>query len=209
MKAGPIFPPPVASPEPPVALVPGRAAVPMWLVALTGLLTYWAVLYLDRNAGGFAALVFDRGDRAADVAARVPKPGAEGLVAHGERIYGVYCAVCHQADGRGRPGQFPPLVGSDWLNAPGARRPIRIVLDGVAGPLTVNGQGFNNAMLPWRGHLSDADIAAVLTFVGTHPGFQNHGVAVTPAHVKAIRDATQERRANWTEAELLAVPTGD
>ena len=208
MKAGPVFPPPVAPPEEPVP-PPGRAPVPMWLVALTGLLAYWAVLYLDQNAGGFAAAVFDRGDRAADVAARVPKPGAEGLVAHGERIYSVYCSVCHQADGRGRPGQFPPLVGSDWLNAAGARRPIRIVLDGLAGPVTVNGQGFNNAMLPWRGHLSDADIAAVLTFVGAHPGFQNHGVAVTPAQVKAIREATQERRSNWTEAELLAVPAGD
>jgi mono/diheme cytochrome c family protein len=203
-----VKPSPAATPRPPENPPPPaeQFATPMWLVALTGLLCFWAAVYLDLNAGGFQALVFNHGDRPADVAARVPKSETEGLVAHGRRIYGVYCAACHQPDGRGRPGQFPPLAGSEWVNAGGVNRIIRVVLDGVAGPMTVRGQTFNNAMLPWRAHLSDEDIVAVLTFVRRNAEFHNTAGPVSPAQVKAVRDATQDRRANWTEAELLAVP---
>ncbi len=203
---------PAAGPRPPESTAPPAAeqfATPMWLVALTGLLCFWGAVYLDLNAGGFQALVFNRGDRPADVAARVPKSGTGDLVTHGRRIYGVYCAACHQPDGRGRPGQFPPLAGSEWVNAASPDRIIRVVLDGAAGPMTVRGQTFNNAMLLWRAQLSDEDIAAVLTFVRRNAEFHNTAGPVAPAQVKAIRDATQDRRANWTEAELLAVPVSE
>lgn len=182
---------------------------PMWLVSLFGIALYWGGLYLHQNAGAFNPLVFQRGEYYADLEQRVPKSEADALIAQGRRVYSTYCSACHQPNGRGVAGQFPPLAGSDWVNGVGPNRMIRIVLDGLQGPITVNGQSFNNVMLPWRDQLSDEDIAAVLTFVRVNKDWGNAGTAVTPAQVKKIRDTTADKGGNWTAAELLAIPDSD
>lgn len=181
---------------------------PLWLVALLGLMAYWGQIYIDHNGGELSPLVFNHGDRIADLEARVPRSEADALIVRGKKVYGTYCVACHQPSGLGLPGQFPPLVGSEWALADGPNRIIRIVLNGLTGPITVKGTEFNNTMLPWRDQLTDEDIAGVLTFVRSNKEWGHKAPPVTPAQVKAIRDATVDRPSNWTSQELLALPEG-
>lgn len=219
-----LAPRPHTPPNPaPAALVPDLAPgpepaeprtgtafyTPIWLVAVFGVALYWATLYVDRHGGGFNPMVFTPGELLADVEARVPRSEADALLARGRQIYNTYCSACHQPHGRGVPNQFPPLAGSDWVLVEGPNRMIRIVLNGLQGPITVNGAEFNNVMLPWRDQLSDQDIAAVLTFVRGNKEWGNTADPVSPAQVKAIREATAGRDTSWTAQELLAIPVKD
>jgi nitrite reductase (NO-forming) len=109
-------------------------------------------------------------------------------IAHGQRVFSSVCAACHQQTGTGIPAVFPPLAASDYLNAD-KKRAIRIVINGLTGPVTVNGQTFNSAM-PSLG-LSDEDVANALTFV--YNTWNNAGHEVTPAEVKAVRGTSAKR----------------
>jgi mono/diheme cytochrome c family protein len=181
----------------------------MWFIAAFGLAVYWGGIYLHENAGAFHPLVFDQGDTFALVEGRVPKSEADDLIVQGRKVYTVYCLVCHQPNGRGVPGDKPPLAESDWVLVGGPNRLIRIVLNGLQGPITVKGQDFNNVMLPWRDQLSDQDIAAVLTFVRGNKEWGNTAPPVSAAQVKPIREATKDRASSWTPPELLALPEQD
>ncbi len=115
-----------------------------------------------------------------------PPPGAPKSKAEkielGRRLFTSICAACHQPTGQGLPNVFPPLAGSDLLNAD-KNRAIKIVINGRQGELIVNGRKFNNSMpkLP----LGDDDIANALTFV--YNSFGNAGLEVTPEEVKFLR----------------------
>jgi mono/diheme cytochrome c family protein len=102
----------------------------------------------------------------------------------GKKLFNSICAACHQATGQGRPNVFPPLAGSDYLNAD-KNRAIQLVLFGRQGEVLVNGMKYNNNMPSFP--LSDADIANVLTYV--YNSFGNSGLEVNPAEVKALRAA--------------------
>jgi mono/diheme cytochrome c family protein len=123
--------------------------------------------------------------------------------AAGKRVFLMHCAACHQVNGRGLPGVYPPLAGSEWVNG-AEERIIRIALLGMTGPTQVKGETFNNLMTPFRGVLSDEQIAGVLTYIRQEWG--NASPAVSPSAVAAIRAATSERTAPWTAMELLALP---
>lgn len=116
-------------------------------------------------------------------AAVVSAPAKEDPAVAGARVFGRTCAACHQAQGQGIPHAFPPLAGSDFLLAD-KERSIGIVLGGLSGPVTVNGQTFNSAM-PRHDWLSDGDIASVLTYVRSSWG--NQGDPVTRDEVAAKR----------------------
>lgn len=103
-------------------------------------------------------------------------------VMRGEKIFAQTCAACHQPDGRGLPGVFPPLAGSDFLLAD-AERAVRIVTRGLSGPVTVNGVEYRSAMPPLP--LSDQDVAAVLSYVMQAWG--NNGPAVAISDVTRVR----------------------
>jgi len=105
------------------------------------------------------------------------------LKARGAQVYTANCAACHQATGQGLPGVFPPLVGSEYTNK-NPKEHIKIVLKGLQGPIKVAGKAYNGVM-PAFAHLSDEDIAAVVTYERVSWG--NHGGAVKPADVKALR----------------------
>ncbi len=106
-------------------------------------------------------------------------------IARGEAIFGQSCVACHQATGQGIPGVFPPLAGSDYLLAD-ADRAVRVVLNGLAGPVTVNGVDYNSAMPPMP--LADDEVAAVLTYVMQAWG--NTGPAIDADAVARVRAAT-------------------
>lgn len=205
----PALPDYLTSPEPPEPTMARGAETPIWLVTILALIIYWGGLYVDSFGGSFNALVATRGDMIADLEARVPHSEADALVARGRQVYATYCVACHQPNGRGLPNQFPPVAGSDWVNTPGPNRLVRIVLNGLQGPITVSGQPFNNVMLAWRSQLKDEDIAAVLTYIRGNQDWGNTAGAVTPAQVAAIREATKAKAGYWSPDELLALPDSD
>jgi mono/diheme cytochrome c family protein len=111
----------------------------------------------------------------------------------------------------GAPGQFPPLVHSDWVNAATPNRVIRIVLCGLQGPLVLNGQPFSTAaqMTPFRDSKTDQEIADILTFVRSNKDWQNTASDVSPEEVAKIRDAVKPHPNTFTPDELLKVPLED
>lgn len=123
----------------------------------------------------------------------------------GEGVYKAVCITCHQADGKGMTGAFPPLAESSWVNAD-PETPIRIVIKGLGGPIEVNGVVFNSLMPPPAG-LDDKKIAEVLTFVRS--SFGNKASAITTEQVAKVRAEIDARSTPWTSAELSALRTAE
>ena len=180
--------------------VEGRERGPWWYwVAAVGTLLFGG-FYFGRYTGVFAgapAVHAPVGPRAM-MAAR-SRPGGEPLPSRdGATVYAGTCAACHQANGEGTPGLFPPLAGSEYVTGdPG--RLIRLVLRGLTGPVTVRGATYDGQMPPWQ-QLSDAELAAALSFVRSSWG--NGAAAVTVEDVARERTATAGRMGPWTVADL-------
>jgi mono/diheme cytochrome c family protein len=129
--------------------------------------------------------------------------GSSDPNAKGREIFLKLCAVCHQPDGEGKDGVAPPLAGSEWALTPQGGRLVRIVLNGVTGPMHVRGRDWNLAMPPWRENLTDDQVAVVLTYVRSRVG-TNHAGAITPEFVAAARK--EAHPPPETPAELLRIP---
>ena len=106
----------------------------------------------------------------------------EQQIADGKVIYTKTCVACHQAQGQGLEGAFPPLAKSDFLNAD-VDRAIDIVLHGKQGEVTVNGKKYNSVMTPQP--LSVQEVADVLTYV--YNTWDNSKKVVTPEMVQKIK----------------------
>jgi nitrite reductase (NO-forming) len=111
--------------------------------------------------------------------------GREQQIAKGQALYSTTCASCHQATGQGLAGAIPPLARSDFLAKNENKRVIRVVLNGLSGPVRVNGSTFDSAMPP-LGHLSDDDVANILSYVFNSWG--NDRGLVAPAEVARLRE---------------------
>jgi nitrite reductase (NO-forming) len=112
----------------------------------------------------------------------------EDQIASGNVLFLGTCSTCHQPSGQGIPNVFPPLARSDFLMAD-KRRSIEIVLNGLSGPVTVNGQEYNSVMPPMS-QLNDDEIANILTFVRNSWGNEGEGVSaaeVTEARAQTVR----------------------
>src|SRR5690606_26372683 len=120
------------------------------------------------------------------LALAIPLLLAGGAATGGEQAYLANCAACHQPDGKGLAGAFPPLAASDWLQGKTAADVATTVLTGLDGEIVVNGVTYNSLM-PAQSHISDADIAAISTYVMNQWG--NPGGSVTEAEVAARRTA--------------------
>jgi nitrite reductase (NO-forming) len=116
-------------------------------------------------------------------AEKVVASSKQEQIQYGKRIYETNCNACHQAQGQGIAGAFPPLADSDYLNAD-HQRAINVILKGLNGPITVNGVKYNGVMPAMQ--LSDEDIANVLTFLLNN--WENNGGVVTPEDVAAQRE---------------------
>ena len=113
-------------------------------------------------------------------------------------LYATACASCHQSAGEGRFPVFPPLAGSPWVNGDPDRL-VALTLHGISGPIDVNTVGYSGLM-PGFPHLSDREIAEVLSYVRNSWG--NETSRLTEADVSAVRMRTGDRRTPWTAAEL-------
>ena len=109
--------------------------------------------------------------------------GLDARIAAGKQVYETVCMACHQADGKGLPGAFPPLAGSDYLAGDPARA-VGVVVNGLQGEVVVNGVKFNSVM-PAMVQLSDQQIADALTYAMNTWG--NSAGSITVAQVAAER----------------------
>ncbi len=184
----------------------GYEPVPLWLVAVFGALVFWGGWYVATYSGGFRGDVLDEHPEARyGTAAPTPTAPPDPLVV-GKRLFTANCVACHQASGTGQPGVYPPLAGSEWVLGLPAR-PLRILLHGLSGPVSVKGQTYNGEMPSFGGKLKDDQIAALLSYVRQEWG--NGAAPVSPAAVAATRSATAGRTQPWTQSELLAVAVND
>lgn len=104
--------------------------------------------------------------------------------AAGAQVYQQNCSSCHQAQGQGEAGVFPPLAKNPVVVGD-ATKVIHIVKYGLSGPVQVAGKTYNGQMPAWNGTLSDAQIASVISYVRSSWG--NSASAVTTAQVDAVK----------------------
>lgn len=186
-----------SDPEPSIAHVP----LPVWVFVMLAFLLFWGFVYLDRHGGGFNKQVYGPFESTNQLFALRPV-GDPDLVA-GQAVYNKTCLPCHQPSGAGLAGQFPPLAGSEWVLSEDPSHLIRIILNGLQGPIEVKGQQWNAVMVPWKDTLKDEEIAQVATFV--RGAWGNSATKVAPDQVKKIRDESAARPAAWTAEDLLKV----
>ena len=94
---------------------------------------------------------------------------------NGAQIFGAKCASCHQPNGQGTSA-YPPLNGNPHVGAADPKDMIATIVNGRSGPLAVNGTTYNGKMPTWKGQMSNADIAAVATYVRSAWGNKAPGV---------------------------------
>ncbi len=185
---------------------PGREPAPMWIMFLgmvvaivaggqlgpmTGKFSFETSNPFSVTQGGDPRPKTEGGDGGADPFQVAMKKGASG--------YAV-CGGCHQGNGLGLAGQFPPLAGSEWVTG-GTERLIRVVQHGLTGAITVKGQGYNTpgGMQAFGAAMSAGDLANVLTYIRNTWGNEAH--MVTKEMVEKVR-ADDKRATQWTQAEL-------
>ena len=162
-----------------------RSHLPMWILVLTFTLLYLGGIYFDHHSGWFDRQVYAPFANAAMLESYQPKSGAAAMLAHGKKTYEMICGTCHGVDGLGKPGQAPPLAGSEWVNARGINRFVHIPLLGVNGVIKVEGQDWNLNMAAMGAALPDEELAAVCSYILSSWG--NKGGPVTADDIKAIR----------------------
>jgi len=177
--------------------------VPTWIFVLALLLLFLSAVYFDHHSGWFDAQVYQPYASAEELDEYQPKSGAAAMLAEGKRSYETVCGLCHGYDGMGKPGQAPPLAGSEWVNTKGVNGLIRIPLAGLNGPLTVQGKDWNLSMAAMGAALSDADLANVLTYVRQSWG--NKAGLVTADDVKSVRASLGARPKPLTVEQLKAL----
>ncbi len=185
---------------------PKALSVSPWGIFILMALMFGGGMYLFANSGGFSPSIFDTNRVSWSGAGAGPAAVPDPMVV-GKKVFTQVCSVCHQSTGLGVPGQFPPLVGSEWVLGTGWQGDnhiVKIVLNGLQGVVNVNGANYNNAMAPWGTVLKDEQIAAVLTYVRNEWG--NSAPPISRDFVAQIRKETADRKDPWTQKELQAIP---
>lgn len=173
-----------------------EAPIPLFLLLIAACVMFWGGFYLAKYSGDFQSDVFTPDFSRASMAAAKPYDP----IAHGEKIFKGKgnCVTCHQANGQGLPGTYPPLDGSPYVTGP-KERMVKILIYGLGGPIEVLGHTYNNNMPP-IGSFSDKEIAAVASYV--RRAWSNKADAIDEALVAEVRKATAGRTQPWTVSEL-------
>ena len=170
-----------------------------WIVTmLLGAMAMWGAFYIVTTPFGEGS---DVGDGRSASALAPPKVVHQGAAPapDGQALYMARCSACHQANGQGAAGVFPPLAGSEWVLGP-ERVLVAALLHGISGEIEVRGAKYQGAM-PSFAALSDAEIAAVATYIRSAWG--NAASAVTAERVAQVRAATRDRAQPYEGGEAL------
>jgi mono/diheme cytochrome c family protein len=183
----------------------GYEPIPLWLVSFFMALVFWGGAYLAFNSGGFESTVFNPSQVSWTGGGAVAKGPPDPRVV-GKRLFTANCVACHQATGLGVAGQFPTLVGSEWVLTEGwhgDNHLIGVLLHGLQGAIQVKGETYNGAMPPWK-QLKDDQIAAILTYIRSEWG--NNESPITAEQVAKVREETAAQTEPYTQAQLQAIP---
>jgi mono/diheme cytochrome c family protein len=123
----------------------------------------------------------------------------------GNNVFNKNCQACHQQNGAGVPGVFPPIVGSEWVTGP-PEVLVHILLNGLHEPITVAGATYNGVMPAWRDVLKDQEIAAVASYI--RQWAPNASPPVESDLVSKLREPPPPRSTPWTATEPKANPRG-
>ena len=178
-----------------------RSAAPIWIIVVTLLLLFVGGYYFDRHSGWFNPKLYEPYTSTEQLESFQPKSGEAAARARGKVVYDSVCGICHAPDGLGKPGQAPPLAGSEWVVAKGFNRLAHITLAGVSGPLKVAGKDWNLNMAAMGAALPDDDLAAVLTYIRISWG--NKAGVVTGDDLKAIRASLGKKGLPLTQEQLM------
>ena len=177
----------------------GFSPVPIFLMFIFAALCFWGGVYLVEHSGGYR---WDAYSPDFNPNAGAPKPVEITLFDRGAKVYRNQCAQCHQADGNGVLGVYPPLVASNWVT--GHPQVVsRILINGLNGPIIVKGSNYNGNMPAFGSSgldLSDKDIAGVITYIRQEWG--NSASDVTAATIAEYRDLYAGRSVPWQAADL-------
>jgi mono/diheme cytochrome c family protein len=136
-----------------------------------------------------------------------PSAPADPMVL-GKEIFSA-CTQCHQGDGRGVSGTYPPLVMSEYVTGD-ERRLAAILINGINGPFTVNGATYSSEMPKWRDYFNDEELAAVMTYIRNTWGNKAPPVAKeTVAKVRAELSTNPNPWSAETLATFTKTPTGE
>ena len=190
----------------------GAEPLSIWLIAIYGLAVFFGGAYLGRYSGNFFNGGLDPMGAPPAPKKAVAGPGAEQAAElspkdRGKKVFAANCQTCHQANGQGVPGQYPPLAGSEFTNG-GSQRMGMIVLKGLQGPVKVKGQQYGAAVMqPWDKTLTDKQIADVMTYERSEWG--NSASPVTAEQIAALRKELANHPNSYTEPDILAAPDED
>ncbi|SNR86107.1 Cytochrome C oxidase, cbb3-type, subunit III [Methylobacillus rhizosphaerae] len=178
------------------------ASGPRWFYLFSVVALVVGAFYLGRHMGNL-----DTEAHIGFLQAQKQQSGQGGAAAvktvSGAAVFTSRCVSCHQANGQGIPGAFPPLVKSTYvLGDP--QTLVRIVLQGLQGEIKVEGQAYNGLMPPWQDQLSDEETTAVINYIRTELGGNQAG-QVDVELVQKIRAAEKDRQKPWTVPELEAL----
>ncbi len=174
-------------------------------------------LKLTDTPAGMAALQASKDSKIKDLAGRVSaqivwpgKPGwveekivpltadQQALFEKGKTIYSTICAACHQPTGLGMAGLAPPLINSDWVLGDPSRI-IRIVTQGLSGPIDVDGAKWQLEM-PGLPIFDDEQVAGIVTYIRRE--WEHTASAIAPSYVTSVRAAIKDHNKPWTADEL-------
>ena len=191
------------NPQPEAEPTATRSTVPMWIIVVTLLLVFFGFVYFDKHSGWFDATVYAPYGTADQLANSQPVSDAAKMFIVGKKNFETFCGPCHGMDGMGKVGQFPPLAGSEIVNAKGFHRLCFIPLEGLNGTIKVKGQEWSLNMAAMGAALPDADLAAVVTYIRGSWG--NKASDVTADDIKAIR-AEIKTPAQIQGPSLMSIP---
>ncbi|MEO5601561.1 MAG: c-type cytochrome [Cyclobacteriaceae bacterium] len=149
----------------------------------------WRIMYRGDKDNFEDTSLADMKDR--KTASNIRKPHEindnldKDIVAEGQKIYSVYCGTCHQGNGQGASGRFPPLAGTPYVTGD-KKRLITIVLKGLEGRIVVKGEPYESTM-PQHSFLKNEEVANVLTYI--RENFGNKASAVTVEEVASVRNS--------------------
>jgi len=177
----------------------GFSPIPIVLIFMFAALCFWGGVYLVEHDGDFRWDAYDPKFVAGEGKVVVEE---RPLIEIGAQIYRNQCAQCHQANGQGVAGVWPPLDGSSWVTD-NKQVLARILINGLNGPIVVKGNTYNGNMPafgPAGYNLKSRDIAGVLTYIRQEWG--NSASEITEAEMDAFMDLYAGRGTPWTADEL-------
>jgi len=160
------------------------APVPTWAWVLFILVVTWAIYYFIEEFNPTKEFVDTPTYATWGLTDDQPSTSDFSGANLGAELYRTSCASCHQENGQGITGVFPPLAGDPVVNSDDATRHIEVVLYGTQGS-TISGVDYITPMPAWSELLSDEEVAAVINHERTSWG--NNTSTITPSEVATIR----------------------